>query len=337
MVNQQFNFKTQSKNDKQHAQLAKTELLERYQRREQQRPKVVQTTTDDQSAAASALKSEVRRLRRQLKQAQANNRQLDLREQLRVAQQSQRQLKKENQALVQQVNSLSQENASLTQNNRVLHEDAATSQRQLSYVQLYLLQAGNLLHTAETRLQSIRQLRQQPRPQPLSREQRKQLAQLPAEKARANSAEKRQHVLANKAATLDQSLAASHETIRELNRKIDFLRNESPQNLRYRLDALLNANDFHQIRWLPDFADRYRQLRLNELVIRQKTQTYGYFIKVNTHVAFKTIDDQVLSNFELAYGAEPRLDVVYAGVLTGNKGVLLTQMYREVTPARLDS
>ncbi|MFC6261109.1 GumC domain-containing protein [Levilactobacillus fujinensis] len=332
MVNQQFNFKKQSQQDKQRAHAVKLDLLERYQQREQQFQPTIQIQPEDQSDATVALKSEVRHLRHQLQKEQANNRALALREKLRTTQQSQQQLKKANRRLTQQNQALSQENTDITQQNQRLQIAAATSQRQLNYVQTYLIQAGNLLHTAETRLQTIQQLRQQPHLQPLSHKQRKKLAQLPAEKARANAAEKHQHVLKNKVASLNQDLTASRETIRELNRQIDFLRNESPQNLKYHLDALLNAKDFQQIRWLPDFAKRYRQLRLNELVIRQENQTYGYFIKVNTHVAFKTIDDQIFSNYDLDYGSEPRLDVIYAGILTGNKGVLLTQMYREVTP-----
>ncbi|WP_203641844.1 hypothetical protein [Levilactobacillus andaensis] len=332
MVNQQFNFKKQSQRDKRRAHDMKSELLERYRQHEQQLQPTVQTNSKDRSDANAALKAEVRRLRHQLQREQNHNQAPELREKLRVTQRSQEQFKKANRALTRQNQTLIKENIDLTQRNQTLQADAATSQRQLNYVRTYLLQAANLLHTAETRLQAIRQLRQQPHPQPLSREQRKQLAQLPVERARANASEKKQHVLKNQVATLNQTLSAHQETIHELNRKIDFLRNDSSQNLKYRLDALLNPNDFHQIRWLPDFAERYRQLRLDELVIRQRTQTYGYFIKVNTHFAFKTIDDQVLSNYDLAYGAEPRLDVIYAGVLTGNQGVLLTQMYREVTP-----
>lgn len=143
-------------------------------------------------------------------------------------------------------------------------------------------------------------------------------------------------MLKDKVTRLKQEIAANQASISRLHQKIDFLHSDSPQHLEARLKVFLTPENFQQIPWLPEFAKRYHQLRLESLTIRHEKQTYGYFIKINNHLAFKTIDDRILPNYDLDQGTEPRLDVIYAGILTGNQSVLLTQTYDEVTPRDLN-
>ncbi|WP_143462830.1 hypothetical protein [Levilactobacillus enshiensis] len=332
MVNQQFDLNEQSKQDKQRANDVKSELLERYRQLEQQRPALVLTNSAEHPTTNDPLKSELRRLRRQVKHDRIRNQVAELREKLRIAQQSQRHLKKENQALREENQTLHRKNIDITQRYQAKQLDAAMTQRQINYVQAYFAQAGFLLQAAENRLETARRLQHSAPPLQKIHNQRKQLRKLTLTKKQLLVAQKRERALKVKVTRLKQELTASHATVDKLTQKLSLLRSDAPQYLEAGLKAFLTPENFQQVPWLPDFAKRYRQLRLDNLIIRHEKQTYGYFVKVNDHLAFKTIDDQILANYHLNQLAEPRLDVIYAGVLTGNQSILLTQTYAEVTP-----
>lgn len=179
MVNQQFDFIEQSKQDKRRAKENKSELLARYRQREQQqRSQLVLTSSNDHPTANNTLRSEIRRLRHQLKRAQVSNQISELREKLRITQQAQRRLKQENRALRQQNQDLQRENTDITHRYQAQQLNAAMTQRQINYVQAYFAQAGFLLQAAENRLKTARRHQQFSQKSQRTREQRKQLNKL---------------------------------------------------------------------------------------------------------------------------------------------------------------
>lgn len=320
----------------------KQALINAYLQKNRQRPAAASTpqaqTQPTDKTPLQAKRRENKRLEKRLKAAQQKQQ-----DQLTAL----TKLKAENQRLRQQLVQRDQQLAAQAQQTtaqaarlQALRQELATDQRRYSVLPAYLALGSAILTQQEQRTKHFQAARANLYAEKRDWEQ-KRAAYKVYSKAQSALSKKEQTLrqvreernrLRLDRDTLAERLRAAHLEVQRAHQDRLTVGDLSADRLQDWVNRLLAMQQDQDLRWLPAAATTYKRQRLQAILTDTSQETFGYFIQVNTHYVFKTLDGQTYRQYR--WSAGPRTDVVYRGQPQDDH-IVLTAVYTDVDPVDL--